>query len=196
MNFLAHIYLSGENNQIKIGNFIADAIRGNNYKGYATTIQKGIFFHRKIDTFTDSHATVKISKRRLHERYRHYDGVIIDVLYDHFLAKNWASYSQLPLDEYAQEFYSLLNSNFDILPEKVQNFLPYMIKDDWLNNYRTIEGIEKVLIGLNKRTKNKSQMYLAIEDLKLHYTEFDNDFTTFFKDLQQFCLEELKTITT
>jgi len=194
MNFLAHIYLSGNNNQIKIGNFIADAIKGNNFKNYANTIQKGIYFHRKIDTFTDTHATVKISKRRLHERYKHYDGVIIDVLYDHFLAKNWATYSQTPLEKYSKNFYNLLNSNFDTLPEKVQNFLPYMIQGDWLYHYRTLEGIEKVLIGLNKRTKNRSQMHLAIEDLKLYYTEFYNDFTTFFKDLQQFCLEELKAI--
>ncbi len=196
MNFLAHILLSGENDQIKIGNFIADAIKGNNYKGYNEAIQKGIYFHRKIDSFTDSHAIVKISKRRLHERYKHYDGVIIDILYDHFLAKNWTTYSQIPLEDYSKTFYNLLNFNFDILPEKVRNFLPYMIQGDWLYNYRTLEGIEKVLIGLNKRTKNRSQMHLAIEDLKLHYTEFDNDFTTFFNDLQQFCLKELKTINT
>ena len=196
MNFLAHIYLSGNSKQIKIGNFIADAVKGKNYTNYVTTIQEGIFLHRKIDSFTDTHTIVKVSKRRLHPRYKHYDGVIIDILYDHFLAKNWASYCQTPLEEYAQEFYKLLESNYNILPEKIQYFLPYMIKGDWLYNYSTLEGIEKVLIGMDKRTKNKSQMYLVIEDLKLHYIAFDNDFTTFFNDLQQFCLEELKTINT
>ncbi len=196
MNFLAHIYLSGNSKQIKIGNFIADAVKGKNYTNYVTTIQEGIFLHRKIDSFTDTHTIVKVSKRRLHPRYKHYDGVIIDILYDHFLAKNWASYCQTPLEEYAQEFYKLLESNYNILPEKIQYFLPYMIKGDWLYNYSTLEGIEKVLIGMDKRTKNKSQIYLAIEDLKLHYIAFDNDFTTFFNDLQQFCLEELKTINT
>ena len=196
MNFLAHIYLSGNNKQIKIGNFIADAVKGKNYKNYDATIQKGILLHRKIDSFTDTHSIVRVSKNRLHQRYKHYDGVIIDILYDHFLAKNWADYSQTPLKKYAKNFYNLLNSNYEILPEKIQQFLPHMIKGDWLYNYSTIEGIEKVLKGMDKRTKNKSQMYLAIEDLNLYYTELNDDFTTFFKDLQDFCSEELIILTT
>ncbi len=191
MNFLAHIYLSGENENIKIGNFIADAIKGNKYKEYSTEIQQGVLLHRYIDSFTDTHPTVKISKERLHSRYGHYDGVIIDILYDHYLAKNWLSYSNIPLDEYAQNFYDLLHSNYSKLPEKVQSMLPYMIKDNWLYNYRTIEGIEKVLQGMNRRTNNKSQMNLAVQDLKLYYSEIENDFNIFFEKLRIFCHEKL-----
>ena len=194
MNFLAHIYLSGNNDDLKIGNFIADAIKGKKYKEYPLKIQQGIILHRAIDSFTDSNNIVRRSKRRLHERYRHYDGVIIDILYDHYLAKNWSHYSKIPLNEYVQSFYSLLNSNFTILPEKVQYMLPYMSKGNWLYNYRTTEGIEKVLQGVDKRTKNKSQMHLAIEDLALHYTEFENDFTLFFEKLRTFCDEKIKTL--
>ena len=191
MNFLAHIYLSGENDNIRIGNFMADAIKGRKYKEYSREVQVGILLHRNIDSYTDKHPTVKISKERLHSRYRHYDGVIIDILYDHFLAKNWSSYSNIPLNDYAQKFYDLLNSNYLILPDKVKNLLPYMIKDDWLYSYRKIEGIEKVLQGMNRRTNNKSQMDLATEDLKIHYTEFDNDFKIFFEELRIFCQEKL-----
>ncbi len=194
MNFLAHIYLSGDNDDLKIGNFIADNIKGNKYKYLPEEIQKGIILHRAIDSFTDSNDIVRRSKRRLHERYRHYDGVIIDILYDHYLAKNWSDYSQIPLNEYAQSFYKLLKSNYDVLPEKVQHFLPYMISGNWLYNYRTIEGIEKVLQGVDRRTKNKSQMYLAIEDLTLHYTEFEKDFTQFFEELINFSNENIKIL--
>ena len=194
MNFLAHIYLSGKNNELKIGNFIADAIKGNKYKYLPQEIQKGIILHREIDSFTDSNEIVRHSKRRLHKRYKHYDGVIIDILYDHYLAKNWSNYCPSPLNEYVHNFYNLLESNYAILPEKIQHFLPYMIRGNWLYNYKTIEGIEKVLVGMDKRTKNKSQMYLAVEDLTLYYKEFENDFTVFFEKLRIFCAEKIKIL--
>lgn len=194
MNYLAHIYLSGNNDFISIGNFIADSIKGKKYLTYPKEIQHGILLHREIDSFTDKHHIVKISKNRLHERYRHYDGVIIDILYDHFLAKNWSTYSTVPLDEYVQTFYTLLQSKSEILPEKVLKFMPYMIAGNWIYNYRTIDGIAKVLQGMDKRTNNKSQMRFATEDLKLHYSDLEGDFTTFFENLRTFCNTKLQTI--
>lgn len=195
MNFLAHIYLSAENDQIKIGNFIADSVKGNSFEHFPDLIQQGIAIHRKIDSYTDQHAQVKISKRRLHERYKHYDGVIIDILYDHFLASNWSDYSDTSLFEYSANFYKLLEDNYSILPPKVQHMLPHMIKGNWLYNYRTFEGIENVLIGMNKRTKSKSQMHLAIHDLHEHYSILKEDFTLFFKDLISYSNKELNRIT-
>ena len=82
MNFLAHIYLSGDDKAITIGNFIADGIRGNDYKKFPKNIQTGILLHRRIDTFTDAHKTVRQSTKRLHKNYSHYSGVIVDILYD------------------------------------------------------------------------------------------------------------------
>lgn len=194
MNFLAHIYLSAENDQIKIGNFIADSVKGNSFEHFPDLIQQGIAIHRKIDSYTDQHAQVKISKRRLHERYKHYDGVIIDILYDYFLASNWSDYSDTSLFEYSANFYKLLEDNYSILPSKVQHMLPHMIKGNWLYNYRTFEGIENVLIGMNKRTKSKSQMHLAIHDLHEHYSILKEDFTLFFKDLISYTNKELNRI--
>ena len=186
MNFLAHLYLSDNNSQIMIGNLIADHIRGNKFDHFPAEIQKGIFLHRKIDTFTDTHTIVKKSKRRLHERYGHYDGVIIDVFYDYFLAKNWHKYSDIPLITYTQNVYKILTKAEDILPQKTKDLLPYMIKYDWLYNYQFLEGIEEVLKGINKRTKGRSKMDLAIEDLKQHEHELQNDFFLFFDDLISF----------
>ena len=186
MNFLAHLYLSDNNSQIMIGNLIADHIRGNKFDHFPAEIQKGIFLHRKIDTFTDTHTIVKKSKRRLHERYGHYDGVIIDVFYDYFLAKNWHKYSDIPLNTYTQNVYKILTKAEDILPQKTKDLLPYMIKYDWLYNYQFLEGIEEVLKGINKRTKGRSKMDLAIEDLKQHEHELQNDFFFFFDDLISF----------
>lgn len=194
MNFLAHLYLSKNNPQIMIGNLIADHIRGNKFDYFPKNIQKGIILHRKIDSYTDAHEVVRKSKRRLDERYGHFDGIIIDIFYDYFLAKNWCSYSQIPLDIYTQSVYKLLNDNFDILPEKTKHMLPYMIEFDWLYNYQFLDGIADVLNGMNRRTKGKSQMNLAINDLKSLEHELEKDFTIFFKDLCTFSAEELKKL--
>jgi acyl carrier protein phosphodiesterase len=190
MNFLAHLYLSKNNKKILIGNFIADAVKGKKYKDYSKEIQTGILLHREIDNFTDNHTVVKQSKRRLNERYKHYDGVIIDILYDHFLAKNWNNYSEIPLDIYAENIYNFLNEHLDSFPDKIQYMLPYMIQYNWLVSYSSVDGIGRVLEGMNRRTKGVSKMDLAIEDLKEYYKEFEADFTLFFKDLEQFTEEK------
>ena len=194
MNFLAHLYLSKDNKNILIGNFIADAVKGKKHNNYSKEIQAGILLHREIDTYTDNHPIVRKSKRRLHERYGHYDGVIIDILYDHYLAKNWHKYSEIPLDIYADNIYSFLQSKNDIFPEKIQYMLPYMIEHNWLVAYASKEGIGQILKGMNNRTKGISKMDLAIEDLKIHYKEFEEDFTLFFEDLKKFTEEKTLAI--
>ena len=194
MNFLAHLYLSQNNIDIMIGNFIADHIRGNNYESFSKEIQQGIFLHREIDTFTDAHKFVRKSKRRLHKRYRHYDGVIIDIFYDYFLAKNWANYSAIPLDVYTDAVYQLFDKIKLELPIKSQNFIKYMIEYNILFNYQYKEGIAKVLNGMNSRTKGKSQMNLAIEDLHDLENELEEDFILFFKDLIVHTNQKLKEI--
>jgi len=186
MNFLAHIYLSGNDDDITIGNFIADGIRGRRYKNYPVGIQKGILLHRQIDTFTDSHPTVRLSTKRLHENYGKYSGVIVDILYDHFLAKNWKDYSNIPLKIYVEQFYSLLNENFNLLPSRIQKMTPHMIAGNWLLSYAKIEGIQKVLEGMNRRTKNISGMHTATNELLEFYSEFEAEFKSFFEELIRF----------
>lgn len=194
MNFLAHIYLSGNNDLITIGNFIADGIKGKNYKKYPRDIQIGILLHRHIDTFTDAHKTVRQSTKRLHNKYGHYSGVIVDVLYDHFLAKNWADYSSTPLNRYVDGFYDALQEHYTILPLRIKKMMPYMIADNWLLSYASVEGISKVLDGMNRRTKNRSGMDKAVIELEEFYTDFENEFTSFFNELIEFSNLKLKAL--
>ncbi|WP_452222723.1 acyl carrier protein phosphodiesterase [Lacinutrix chionoecetis] len=194
MNFLAHIYLSGDNEAITIGNFIADGIRGKKYLKYPKQVQTGILLHRQIDTFTDAHKTVRESTKRLHKNYGHYSGVIVDILYDHFLAKNWSNYSNVPLAEYIDNFYDSLQDNFEILPARIKKMMPYMIADNWLLSYASIQGITKVLEGMNRRTENRSQMNLAVNELQEFYNEFEDEFTRFFDELIHFSSKKLKEI--
>jgi acyl carrier protein phosphodiesterase len=193
MNFLAHIYLSGTNEELKIGNFIADSVKGKQYLEYPPEIIKGIVLHRAIDTFTDTHPIVSKSVERLFERYGHYSRVIVDILYDHFLAANWKNYSDIPLKIYTEDFYKLLQDNFEIIPKPVQNFLPYMVADNWLYNYRRIDGIEKILFQMNRRIKYRAKMHLAVEELREFYEEFEDEFTRFFEELRAYVKVEINS---
>jgi acyl carrier protein phosphodiesterase len=191
MNFLAHIYLSGDNDLLKIGNFMADSIHGNKFNDYPTEIRKGILMHRSIDSFTDMHPVYRQSKHRLHEKYGHYSGVIMDIFYDHFLAKNWKTYSDEKLEDYADNFYLLLKENYDLLTEKMKGILPYMFGRNWLVSYASIEGLEMILFQMDQRTKNRVAMHESIVELKQFYLQFDKEFFLFFEDLKQHCREKL-----
>lgn len=186
MNFLAHIYLSGEDEGVAIGNFIADSIKGKKYLNYSEDLQKGILLHRSIDTFTDQHPLVRQSTKRLHENHGHYSGVIVDIFYDHFLAKNWKQYHPDPLGEYVSQFYKLLETNLEKLPPNIQNMLPIMKSNNWLLSYATTKGIDTILEQMSRRVKHKNSMHTATVDLEKHYTEFEREFSIFFEELRAF----------
>ncbi|WP_299769104.1 acyl carrier protein phosphodiesterase [uncultured Dokdonia sp.] len=194
MNFLAHIYLSGEDDLVTIGNFMADGIKGKKYLKYPEGIQKGILIHRWIDSYTDSHHITKQSTKRLHAKYGHYSGVIVDILYDHFLAKNWHQYHNQPLEEYVNDFYTLLKDNHDLLTTRIQKMMIPMMEQNWLLSYATLEGIETVLYNMNIRIKKRVPMDEAIQDLKEHYEAFEKEFTAFFEELQAFIAIKMKEL--
>lgn len=190
MNFLAHIYLSGDNDLIKIGNFMADGIRGKHFENYPLDVQKGIILHRAIDTFTDAHPIFRQSTKKLHAKYHHYAGVIVDVLYDHFLAKNWNQYSDEKLEVFVARFYQSLYDNNKILTDRTKDIMPYMIAHNWLVSYQTIEGIHRILTQMDGRTKNQSQMRFATNELSEFYSEFEEEFTNFFQELNVFATQK------
>ncbi len=194
MNFLAHIYLSGNSDSLKIGNFIADSIRGKQYLNFPPEIQRGILLHRAIDSYTDFHPIFRQSKHRLVPNYNHYSGVIVDIFYDHFLAKNWNLYSAVPLEVYAQSFYKLLEQNFEILPLRIQNMIPIMAAENWLVKYSTVEGIQYILAQMDRRTDNQSKMQFAASDLKIAYIDFEEEFTLFFEEIRLYVTEKTATL--
>ena len=194
MNFLAHIYLSFDDPQLALGNFMADSIRGRKYNHLPEAVQKGIVLHRSIDTYTDAHPIPRKSSRRLHSRYSHYSRVIVDIYYDHFLARNWDQYYHEPLEAFVERFYALLRENRHLLPAGVQRLMPNMIRENWLASYAYLDGISRVLEGMNRRTGNKSGMQHAIEDLTLHYDSFGAEFESFFEELIIFSRHKIESL--
>jgi acyl carrier protein phosphodiesterase len=181
MNFLAHLFLSGSDSQVKLGNFIGDFVRGRDLaERYSKAIAQGVELHRLIDEFTDKHPIVRQSKERLRPKYRHYAPVIVDVYYDHFLAINWELYCAEPLPVYAQNCYDMILQNEAMLPEQVKQMMPYMIKQNWLVNYGMIEGMQQVFNGMSRRSKFDSKMNEAVVELEQYHTEFNDEFLVFF----------------
>ena len=183
MNFLAHLYFSGQNDDIRIGGFIADFIKGNDFHNFSPQIKSGILLHRKIDAFTDSHKLVEKSKTRLRKKYKKYAGVVVDIFYDHFLATNWDSYSKQTLPSFAREIYVLMALNYFSLPAKAKRMVPFMILGNWLESYKKIEMIELVLQRMPNRTSLPSEAKFGIEILNEHYISFNQEFNEFYGDL-------------
>jgi acyl carrier protein phosphodiesterase len=183
MNFLAHLYLSPQNEEIMFGNFIADSVKGKVFGIYSEKIQQGILLHREIDRYIDNHPVFKESKERLSPKYRMYSGVIADIFYDHFLAKNWIEYSDQELNQFVSSSYQMLIKKFLQLPARSKMILPFMIAQNWLMNYANFKDLRKVFRGMSRRTSNTSPMLNAVDDLELYYELFEAEFKAFFPDI-------------
>ena len=186
MNYLAHLYLSGSDPNLIIGNFIADSVKGKQIENFSEEIIKGIKLHRQIDMFTDSHPVLERGKEALRPKFRKYAGVVMDVFGDHFLAKNWHDYSKTDLREYSEHMYSFLHKHKELFPEKARYTLHYMSMQDWLTNYRHIEGVQRALSGLSRRTTFASGMENAHKELERHYLFYQTIFHEFLPDLIRF----------
>ncbi len=194
MNFLAHIYLSFDDEDLTIGNFIADSVKGDGSDKYNARIQSGISLHRSIDYFTDHHPIVSKSKSVLFEKYRHYSAVLIDIFYDHFLAESWNNWHNEPLNQFAKRHYTFFNGRKSELPKPVQHMLPYMAQHDWLTNYQYFEGMQRVLNGMSRRASFQSKMEKAVEDLREHHELFGSHFNAFFPELIQHSKSETQRL--
>ncbi len=194
MNYLAHVYLSHNNEDLMIGNFIADHVKGKAIMDFSDEIRAGIVLHRAIDQFTDSHPVFLKSKMRLANNYRKYAGVIVDMFYDHFLAANWDDYSDEGLEEYTKRNYKILMKKFIILPRKTKYILPFMAKSNWLMNYGSFEGLHRALSGMAKRTPYESRMEKATVDLKIDYELYKQEFREFFPEVINFSKKRIDEI--
>ena len=186
MNFLAHIYLSGDSDDIMIGNFIGDFVKGKKYLGYPEHIGKGIILHRKIDSFTDRHPITKKCKSYINPMYNKYSGIVVDIFYDHFLATNWKYYSSVPLKDFVVQKYTILSAYEYFFPEEVKTFFPYFLETNWLYAYSTFDGLGTVLQNMSNRTSLPDFSSYAIKILKENYDDLGKHFFSFFKDIISF----------
>jgi len=186
MNYLSHIYLSGESEEIKLVNFIGDFVKGQQFLKYPPNVAKGILLHRQIDTFTDSHPIVNECIMKLRPGFGKHSGIVIDIFLDHFLAVNWHHYSFEKLTTFTKRFHAVLLSNFFQLPSQVKMFLPFLIQNKRLQSYASFDGIEKTLRIMAQRTSLPSETEFAIKILEDEYPFFNQAFNQFFPEIIRF----------
>jgi acyl carrier protein phosphodiesterase len=195
MNYLAHAYLSFNDPEILVGNMISDFIKGKKRFDFTHHIQNGIMLHRSIDTFTDEHIVTKQAKQFLKPVVGLYAGAFIDIVYDHFLANDENEFDDNSLLNFSSSVYTSLEDHKNILPEKFAGILPYMRSENWLYNYKTMNGIAKSFGGLMRRAKFLENNNLPFECFQKNYNELKFYYHIFFPDVKQFAHEKFIALT-
>ncbi len=183
MNFLAHLYLSGDDEKLITGNFIADHVKGKNYLKYPEKIAEGIILHRKIDSFTDEHPLFREVKKLFRSEFGLYSGVVTDLIFDHFLAARWENYHQLTLRQFAKKVHAVLLANIFHLPSRVQGFLPAIIKSRRLESYAQVSGIRQSMDIMSRHTTLPSKAEIATEIMVENYDFIGIHFSDFMEEL-------------
>lgn len=184
MNYLGHIFLSGDNEKLMLGNFIGDYVKGRKYLQYPADIQKGILLHRQIDAFTDSNIHWKSVREIIRPVYQKYSGVIADLFVDHFLAAKWLLFSDYNLDLQSKWAYAVMLKNFDVLPSRVQQFIPYLIQHRRLQSYAMIEGLKDSISIMSIHTSLPDRTEQGTNLLLSEYREFEDLSLQFINDMK------------
>ena len=185
MNYLAHLVLSGKNEEVLFGNFIADAVKGKSYLTWSKNIQKGILLHRFIDHYTDNNHHYLAGKRRFYEKFPKMGGVINDILYDYLLWKYELKHKNILLDKEIIRFYRILDGFKNKMPKSILYMYQYMKKDDWLTNYQYKHGIKKALNGIGKRIKYSDNLESCFDILESSIFEFEKEFEMFYIEIKK-----------
>jgi acyl carrier protein phosphodiesterase len=187
LNFLAHFYLSEHQPKIIVGNFLGDFLTSKLRETLEKDIQKGIFLHYDIDEFTDKHALVKAGNERLATHFGKYSSVVSDIYFDYFLAKDWQKYEKMPLAEFAQKVYGILENHQELFNLKARLTFEHMRKHNWLLHYAQYEGISRTLHGLSRRASHLNSLEKAGIYLQNDADYWQKLFDEFFPELRLFC---------
>ncbi len=182
MNYLFHLYLCDRSPEGFLGSLMGDFVKGRLDDTYPAGIRQGIVLHRRIDSFAHSNATVRRSLQRLNPDYRHYRSILVDVFYDHFLARNWPSDAGMPLASFARSVYLALEIHHRLLPPGLQRIAPRMIAHNWLESYRVIDTVDTVLGRLSNRLSRPNPLARGTAELRRHYQALENDFSQFLPE--------------
>lgn len=185
VNFLAHLFFSGNTSEIIVGNMMGDFVKGRLDDRYPPGITRGLELHRRIDSFAGHHPAFTASRRRLDPRFGHYRGVLVDLFYDHFLAVEWGRLTEEPFSAFLARVEGVLNEHAAILPEELRARLPDILHD-WLPSYRDVEGIGLVLQRMARRVRRPNPLGDGGAELVRHYGKLRDEFLVFFDDLKEY----------
>ena len=190
MNFLAHLFLSCEDEARLVGNFIADFVTNRDLPRYPPAVRAGVALHRRIDHYTDNHPLVLQGARRLYPQHSKYAPVIVDVYYDHLLAIHFEAFHEAPLPAFAAGVYDILRRRREWMPPVLQERLPRMIADDWLTGYASLEGLHRAFRHMKTRASKPWRLDGAVDSLQTAYEQYETEFLQFFPEVQAFVEKE------
>lgn len=191
MNYLAHIYLASQSDHAMLGAMLGDFVKADFAGKYGAEMEREILIHRKVDAYTDSHPVVKAARQKFDETRRRYAGIVLDVFYDHVLAKNWSSYSSTPLPDFIQDFYRALNANRALLPDRLAEIAPMIVEQDWLGEYQDFAGFETTVRRISGRlSRNGNLLRDGLLDVRANYEFLCDGFDEFFPELIRFAEDQ------
>jgi len=186
LNFLTHLFLSGDTPGLLVGNLMGDFVKGRLDGRFPVDIGQGILLHRKIDSFAGQNQNFLRSKRRLDPWFCHYRGILVDLFYDHFLAAYWEDYADVSFCYFISDAWRVLREHKEFLPDKLRRIMPFLFRD-WLPSYSDTEGIAAVLQRMSRfRLKRANRLWEGAEALSRHYGGLYADFREFFPELIAF----------
>lgn len=190
MNFLAHAFLAGDAPTDRLGGIIGDFVKGVLPGALPPDLAEGVRLHRRIDVFADSHAAFRRSCLRISPARRRVAGIVVDMVYDHFLARHWAQYSDVPLSSYTAEVYALMARHHDWLPPRLAALFPSMRTDDWLAAYAEMAVVQRALDRMALRMRRPELLAGSGAELQHHYAALEADFHAFLPDAQAFAASQ------
>ena len=183
MNYLAHLRLSRPDAESMVGNLMGDFRKYLCSDSLPDTVRLGIENHVRVDKFTDSNALILDLKRLFSHERRRFAGIIIDVVFDYFLICHWQRFSNEKLDLFIDGIHDSISSQWNIMPGRMRYVMGYMIREDWLRSYSTLEGIDYALNRMSARIRFENKLGGAIEEVEYHYQELEEGFLQFFPEL-------------
>ncbi len=184
VNYLAHLLLSPVDEFSRLGNIMADFMRDVDQEHLPLQVQEGIKLHRIVDSFTDSHPVVKDLRKYFSPERRRFSGVVLDVVFDHFLIKHWSQFSDQNFNAFVDECYADLWGQRALMPDRMEMVTGWMIKRDWFRSYSEIEHVGRALDGLASRLKINHDFHGVIEEVSEHYDVIEKGFLAFFPELR------------
>lgn len=191
MNFLAHLYVSTFDGDFLTGSFVADSVKGRALELLPGSARQGVVIHRLLDNFTDHHPVFRQACLLIRPDVGRWSGIVGDILFDHFLAARWNAFSAVVLSEFASRCYQVIRQRVEWIPPTSQKILPWVMADDWLTNYADLQFLNRVFVGMHRRTSMRSEMLPAVDALVKNYQELGALFDAFFPEAVAFVKQHI-----
>jgi acyl carrier protein phosphodiesterase len=189
MNYLAHLFLAGTGDDAILGSLLGDFVKGCPEGRFSAAVSDAIRLHRKIDSYSDAHRITRRSRRRISPLRSRFAGIIVDVVYDHFLSRHWRRFSSMDLDPFVHQVYAVLSRHCPLLPERLSRILPRMISENWLGGYIRLAHVGDALDRIAGRLSRGSRFLRAVTEIEDNYEPLEADFLSFFPELVSFCTD-------